>query len=158
MTYVRDHLTEHLSVVRRYSRSLTRDRDLSDDIVSVVCIRALTSEHTFRDSDPRSLEAWLITITHNEFVSRLKKRRAEFAGIEFVDRHVDPDQDLNVEVAQMGRMLSRLPPELQSLLLDYTLRRDDYDELAVRHNIPVGTVRSRISRGRVMMQKMRDDA
>lgn len=135
--------------LRSYARHLTRT-NLSDteDLVQDTVLRAWKKQHLYQEGT--NLQAWLISIMHNTNVNRVRKSNREAAH--FIDgehdKAVPPRQDHVIELRECERELTKLPPEQQQAIKLVGLEGLKYDEVAAILSVPVGTVRSRLSRGR----------
>ena len=150
---VRDQLMDHVPRLRRYSRALIRNHDLADDLVQDTLHRALQRLEQFeRDTD---LRAWLFTIMHNLFANQ--RRHASMRAVHVsVDDEGVPETEFAVAANQTQRLEVRdLDAALQMLSIDQRevvlligLEEMSYTDAAFTLGIPVGTVMSRLSRGR----------
>lgn len=141
-------ITQHIPRLRRYARALTGDRSAADDLVQDTLERALSRFHLWRQGS--DLRAWLFTIMHNIYVNQARSRARhphetldETAADALHAR--DPDW---VELRDIDDALSRLPGEQRAVLLLVGLEQFTYEEAARMLDIPLGTVMSRLSRGR----------
>jgi RNA polymerase sigma-70 factor (ECF subfamily) len=137
--------------LRRYARALLRNRDEVDDLVHDCLVRALDQLHTRREDG--DLRAWLFTIMHNLFISRVRrnKRRGQLVSLDETgdDRFGTPaTQDGHMQGRDLLRALDALSEEQRSVLLLVTVEDLSYAEVARVLNIPIGTVMSRLSRAR----------
>lgn len=157
-----DEVVRHLPPLYATALRLTRDRADAEDLVQDVVVRALRSSHQFRPGT--NLRAWLYTILHNAWKNR--RRDAARAPVEADSERVEAAADVSLrgEVETPERVLLRqtLDADLQAALdgLPESFReavwlRDveefSYQEMADMLRIPIGTVMSRISRGRRLL-------
>ena len=147
-------IEEHIPRLRRYARALTGDRNAADDLVQDTLERALSRFHLWREGS--DLRAWLFTIMHNIFVNQMRSRVRhphepldEPAAEELRAR--EPDW---IELRDIDEALARLPGEQRAVLLLVGLEQFTYEEAAKVLNIPLGTVMSRLSRGRERLRTM----
>jgi RNA polymerase sigma factor (sigma-70 family) len=149
-----DALLEPLiPALRRYAYALLRDHDTADDLVQDTLERAL-SRWTLRRPDG-DLRAWLFTIQRNLFINawRQNQRQGPHASLDDVaPPGVAAQQEARLEVRDVLAALDQLPEEQKSLLLLIGVEDFSYDDAARILGVPVGTVMSRLSRGR---QKLR---
>jgi RNA polymerase sigma-70 factor (ECF subfamily) len=146
-----------IPALRRYAAVLTRNRQDQDDLVHDCLVRALDRWHTRRED--ASIRSWLFAIMHNLFVShqRKKKLRGEVAPIDAVpdERYrISADQERYVEFRDVFQALDRLPEEQRSVLVLIAVEDMSYAEAAQVLDIPIGTVMSRLSRGRERLRAM----
>jgi RNA polymerase sigma-70 factor (ECF subfamily) len=104
------------------------------------------------------LRAWLFTILHHQYVSLTRRQARQRAGTELQKSYrsvaVSPNQTVRLELRDLERALAALPEEQRSVILLVGLEGLQYDEAASLVNLPVGTVRSRVSRGRETLRRM----
>jgi RNA polymerase sigma factor (sigma-70 family) len=140
-----------IPALRRYARSLLRDRVAADDLVQDCLERTITRWHQRRpDGDTR---AWVFTILHNLAFNRLRQlhRRGEHLPIDGIDDTVlarAPTQEDGLRHQVILDALATLPDEQRSVLLLVTVEDLSYAEAARVLGIPIGTVMSRVSRAR----------
>ena len=138
--------------LRRYARALVGDRDGADDLVQDTLERAVRKFHLWRPGD---LRAWLFSIMHNVFVNQLKARK--------IAPEVEIDENLvaapiptatSVDVLDLQRALLSLAPEQREVVLLVALEDMSYADVSRSLGIPIGTVMSRLSRGREKLRKL----
>lgn len=136
---------------------LTGDRDASDDLVQDVLLRVRRGLENY---SPGSMEGWLSRITTNAFLDdvRKRKRRPVDALPDDAER-VIPGAPSADEALAAARLPDHVQRALQSLPQDYRVAvvlcdvvGFSYEEIAVAIDVPIGTVRSRIHRGRGMLK------
>lgn len=142
--------------LRRYARALTGDAAEADDLVQDCLERALKAIQHWRDGDnPRK---WLFAIMHNLFIdaARRSARRPQLTSIDLVEAAgADPAPD-NLEGIAVKRALAALTPEHREVILLVGLEGLSYREAAETLDIPVGTLMSRLARGRERMRELLD--
>jgi RNA polymerase sigma-70 factor (ECF subfamily) len=135
--------------LRRYARGLTGDRDRADDLVQDTLERAWARFSLWQRRG--DLRAWLFGIMHNHFVDRLRAQRVrpeDAAGDEIPELPQRPMQADRLELRDLDRSLQRLPAEQREVLLLAGVEELSYREIALALGVPMGTVMSRLSRGR----------
>lgn len=142
-------IRDQIPRLRRYARALTSHRESADDLVQDTLERALSRSALFRPGgDPRP---WLFTIMHNIFVNQVRsaaaRRTVQLDGELFEPASHDTSQD-GLALRDLDRALSQLPPDQREILLLVGLENLSYAETAKILGVPVGTVMSRLSRGR----------
>ncbi len=147
---------QHLPRLRRYARALTGDRARADDLVQDTLERALIKFHLWRPGS--DLRAWLFTIMHNLHVNNLR-RQANFPADELDEDHSRSVGDAArgddvFEIRDLQAMLLRLPEEQRQVLLMVGLEQMTYEEAAGVLGVPIGTVMSRLSRGRERLRSL----
>ncbi len=149
-----DALLEPLiPALRRYAYALLRDHDAADDLVQDTLERALSRWRLRRpDGD---LRAWLFTLQRNLFINdwRRRQRQGPHASLDdLAPPGTAAQQEAGLEVQDVLAALDQLPEEQKSLLLLIGVEDFSYDDAARILGVPIGTVMSRLSRGR---QKLR---
>jgi RNA polymerase sigma-70 factor, ECF subfamily len=152
--HVESILVCQIPYLRRYARGLTHNAADADDLVQSCLLRALTNFHRFEKDT--NLRAWLLTILHNIFIDTVRKRRRareafEAAGIATDGLSQAPNQLHRIQVGELKEAIAQLPAEQRSTLLLVALEDLTYEEAARVTGVPVGTVRSRLSRARQML-------
>jgi len=141
--------------LRRYARALTGDRSSADDLVQDTLERALSRFHLWRHGS--DLRAWLFTIMHNIFVnqvrSRLRHRHESLESDAALDAMQAPEPDW-LQLRDLDSALAQLPHEQRTVLLLVGLEQFTYEEAARALQIPIGTVMSRLSRGRERLRSV----
>jgi RNA polymerase sigma-70 factor, ECF subfamily len=135
--------------LRRYARGLTGDGDRADDLVQDTLERAWARFSMWQKRG--ELRAWLFGIMHNHFVDRLRAQRArpeDAVGDELPELPQRATQADRLELRDLDRSLQRLPAEQREVLLLAGVEELSYREIALALGVPVGTVMSRLSRGR----------
>jgi RNA polymerase sigma-70 factor, ECF subfamily len=152
-------LEAHIPGLRCFARALLRgDRERADDLVQDTLERALSSWRLRRVEG--DLRGWLYTILYNRFLSdrkRRKRRGAYDALTEIVDDElpgIDGGQDLALEYRDLLRAFAALPAEQRAVLLLIAVEDLSYEEAARVLGVPIGTVMSRLSRGRERLRRL----
>jgi RNA polymerase sigma-70 factor (ECF subfamily) len=156
MTHWDDNEVEReIPVLRRYARALTRDETAADDLVQEALVRAMERVDTFQRG--RSLKTWLLAIVHNQFVTGIRRQRAEerrdaaFALTQ-LDQLSRLDQETMLYLQQVGDLYARLPEHHRVVLHLIVVEGLSYQEAADTLQIAVGTVMSRLSRARAALR------
>jgi RNA polymerase sigma-70 factor (ECF subfamily) len=141
--------------LRAFAISLAGRSDEADDIVQETIVKALANLKRFRLGT--NLQAWLFTILRNNFHTNYRKRRREAQDIDGVAaaRLVSiPEQGGHLELQDMRAALAQLPALQREALLLIGAEGLSYEETASICNVPVGTVKSRVSRARMRMAEL----
>ena len=147
-------IVQHIPRLRRYARALVGDRYAADDLVQDTLERAWNKLHLWRPGS--DMRAWLFSIMHNVFVNQVRSRRHEVeVRIEELPRvAVRATQGQNLEVADVDRALRALPAEQREVVLLVSIEDLTYEEVSRALDIPIGTVMSRLSRGRERLRQI----
>jgi RNA polymerase sigma-70 factor, ECF subfamily len=152
-------IIELIPRLRRYARALTRNPDQADDLVQDCLERAWGRLHLWRRGS--NMRAWLFTIMHNLHINtrrRLANRpdRAEMPDWE-IGGGVQPIQEQIAEFRSTVAALHRLPEDQKVVLLLVAMEGLTYREAAGVLNLPIGTVMSRLARGRERLRQMTEE-
>lgn len=142
--------------LRRYARALLGDRAAADDLVQDTLERAWSRWSTWRAGT--DLRAWLFSIMHNLRVDQLRRPGLSTRAIEEEDFEVSvrPTQTDELELQDVESALRLLPDEQREVLLLVALEGMSYEGIAETLGIPLGTVMSRLSRGRERLRSIMD--
>jgi RNA polymerase sigma-70 factor (ECF subfamily) len=151
---IEQSVEQHIPRLRRYARALTGDRAAADDLVQDTLERALSRFHLWRRGS--DLRAWLFTIMHNIFVNQARSRMryphdALDESAADALHYREPDW---TDLRDIGNALERLPVEQRTVVLLVGLEQFTYEEAARVLQVPIGTVMSRLSRGRERMRAL----
>jgi len=154
-----------LDDVYRFALSLTRDESDADDVVQDTYLRAFRSWHTYLPgSDCRR---WLFTICRNVFLRSRERARptveleatdsdAAAAGVVYATAVREGIEDLFSRLdlgPAINDALTRIPEPFRSTLIIVDVEDQSYEAAADVLGVPIGTVRSRLFRGRRLMQE-----
>lgn len=146
---MRGQITALLPELRGFARFLVRDRGAADDLVQDGLVRALGALHQFEAGT--NLKAWLFTILRNAFYESIRRRRRESSllevgGAEFLSER--SAVEMRTDVMDLQSLIWTLPPLLRESLILVGAQEMTYEEAAQVCNVPVGTIKARVSRGR----------
>jgi RNA polymerase sigma-70 factor, ECF subfamily len=158
----RQQLLDAIPRLRRYAKALVFDVSVADDLVQTTLERALTHWHQF--DQRRDIVVWAISIAHNAYMDECR-RNARMPLAEHVERDnvsasqadvaAPPGPDIGLRLDVLAA-LRQLPAEQRDPLLLVSLEQLSYAECAEALHIPVGTVMSRIARGRTALRALLD--
>jgi RNA polymerase sigma-70 factor (ECF subfamily) len=151
-------IEQQIPRLRRYARALTRDRDRADDLVQDTLGRALIKENFWQPGT--NIRAWLFTIMHNQNVNNVRQyiRESAVVDLEPISTKLTATTDPagSRKMFELERALAQLPLEQRQVILLVGLEGMSYQDAAGILTIPVGTVRSRLSRGRDVLRRLLD--
>jgi RNA polymerase sigma-70 factor (ECF subfamily) len=153
-------LEQQIPRLRRYAFALHRsNRSRADDLVQDTLVRALAKQHLWKPGT--NLLGWLFTLMHNQNVNDVRRSVARegfgYAVGEFHDTIASVnDTSASLQLRDLERAMAKLPIEQRELILLVALEGMSYEAVAELVGIPIGTVRSRLSRGRVALRQMMD--
>jgi RNA polymerase sigma factor (sigma-70 family) len=151
-------IVPHLNAAFNLARWLTRNSHDAEDLVQESYLRAFRSFETFQGQDGK---AWLLTVVRNTCFTWLKKKGGRSA-VEFDEQmHSSADDTPNAEsvllnqsaLGSLNDCLEALPVEFRETIILRELEELSYKEIADIVRVPVGTVMSRLARGRKRLQQ-----
>lgn len=149
-------LAQEVPHLRRYARSLVGDPDSADDLVQDCLERALRKRRLWSPSG--RLRSWLFRMLYRLFLNRCKRQRLERRTLEretaaAAGRTAPSTVDDRQEARDVIRALERLPAPQRAAITLVALENVNYEEAAWILGVRVGTVRSRLSRGREALRR-----
>ena len=141
--------------LRALALALCADKDRAEDLVQETLEKALSSIGAFTEGT--NLKAWLATILRNSYRSEYRKRRREAPDPDgaIAARIAAPDSQIShMDFQDFAKALQRLPPEQREALMMIHGMGMSYEEAAEISGCPVGTLKSRVSRGRDNLVKL----
>jgi RNA polymerase sigma-70 factor (ECF subfamily) len=149
-------LEAQLPRLRRYARALTRDPSRADDLIQDTVVRALAKRHLYQDGT--NLRAWLFTLMHNQHVNNARRnvREDNALDVDTVAPHLVAVTDPTAlrQLRELDEAIGKLAIEQRQVILLIGLEGMSYEETATILNVPIGTVRSRLSRGREALRRL----
>jgi len=147
----------HLPAIYRMARQLV-GAEAADDLVQETFLRAWKYFETFDSAT--NCRAWLFRILRNVWISRWRKSRLELPLTETAEEQMEPyydweDEFLRDEMsAEIEHALSDLPADYRLTVLLADVEELTYEEIARVMECPIGTVMSRLNRGRKMLARL----
>ena len=152
---LREALVALLPRLRRFARALARDAHDADDLVQIAVERALTRAAQLRPDAP--LSSWMFGIVRNAWLDELRARgrRARLlAPAESGEQSGAGSQGAPADLLAVQEALSRLPEEQRAAVALVLIEGLSYKEAAHVMEVPIGTLTSRLARGREALQEM----
>lgn len=162
-----DLVLEHLDMLYAVALRLTRNPVDAQDLTQASIVKALRFHDKFKKGT--YIKAWLLTILRNTFINdyRRKTRAPVVVGITGVEPQAEgpPDSEVPIEPEsssyehivellsdEVRKAIEGLPPEFRTAVILADVEDRSYKEIAEVMNCPVGTVMSRLFRGRKLMR------
>ncbi|PRY23128.1 RNA polymerase RpoE-like sigma-24 subunit [Aliiruegeria haliotis] len=150
-------LIGHMKVLRAFAMSLTRNPAAADDLVQDTVLKAWSKLDTFEEGT--NMRAWLFTILRNGFYSDRRKAAREtddpegnLAGA-LAEK---PAHDGRLQLADFRVAFDTLPPEQREVLTLVGVLQYSYEEAAEMCGVKIGTIKSRLKRGRDALAQAMD--
>lgn len=153
----RDQLVALLPSLRAFSRGLCGRRDMADDLAQDTMMRAWAARESYTQGS--NFRAWMFMIMRNQFYTTLRKNsRMTSLDPEVAERVLvmAPGQQNGIDVADVAKALQKLPAEQREVLLLIGANGVSYEEAAEIIGCAMGTVKSRLARGRTALSALID--
>lgn len=150
-------IVDQIPHLRRYASALLRDRDMADDLVQDCLTRAVDRLHLWTPGT--NMRSWLFTILHNLHVNaaRRRTRQPDSVGLEQSHeglRATPPEQDAGLAVRDIDQALEQLAEDQRQAVLLVGLEELSYSDAAEVLDVPIGTLMSRLYRGRQRLREI----
>lgn len=152
---VRSEIIDTLPDLRGYARSLTRDPVSAEDLVQETVVKALSNIEKFKIGT--NLQAWLFTILRNHFYSIKRKVKREVEdgdGVEASKLIQVPNQEASLELKEFRAAFQELPTDQREALILVGVSGFSYEEAAETCGCAIGTIKSRVNRGRIKLAEV----
>ena len=151
----REHAIAAIPGLRAFALSLTSRSDRADDLVQETLMKAWKHHDSFEPGS--NMKAWLYTILRNEFYTQLRKRKRE---VEDADNFysskvaVHGEQEGHLDMADLRVALAKLPDDQREALILVGASGFSYEEAAEICKVAIGTIKSRVNRGRAKLAEL----
>jgi RNA polymerase sigma-70 factor (ECF subfamily) len=155
-----EQISPHLKSAYNLAKWLTRSHEDAEDIVQEAFLRAFSAFESFRGEDAKP---WLLTIVRNTSMTWLKRNRNAGATIGLeealedpVERSPDPEEGLLISCdrEQVRQALEQLPLDFREAVILREMEGLSYKEISATVGVPIGTVMSRLARGRDWLRRI----
>jgi RNA polymerase sigma-70 factor (ECF subfamily) len=154
--FQQEALIDEMAKLRKFAQRLAKNTHNAEDLLQATMLRALEKKEHFQTGT--NLFSWVSKIMFNIFVSdyRQKKRfETQYDPEPYINKlSVDPSQETCVDLITIGEGMKRLSPEHREILVLVCIQGGSYEDVAKKLKIPVGTIRSRLSRARAHLQSI----
>jgi RNA polymerase sigma-70 factor (ECF subfamily) len=151
----KEHLAAVIPHLRAFGRSLSGSRDLADDLVQETLLKAWAARKRFQAGT--NMRAWTFIILRNLFLSQMRRARFKGEWDELTASKIlsaPASQDRHIELSDMQRALMHLPQPQREALILVGAGGFAYEEAAEICGCAVGTIKSRVARGRVALESL----
>ena len=155
-----EQVSPHLKSAYNLAKWLTRSHEDAEDVVQEAFLRAFSAFDSLRSDDAKP---WLLTIVRNTSMTWLKRNRNAGATIGFeealedpVEHSPDPEERLLISCdrEQVRKALEQLPSDFREAVVLREMEGLSYKEISATIGVPLGTVMSRLSRGRDWLRRI----
>ncbi len=155
MSEFEDLVDAHYQALYRFGMSLSRSPDKASDLVQeTFCIWAAKGDQL---KDRSKAKTWLFTILHREFLNQ--RRKSSRFSDEPVDEKIantsadEPEADRQLDGQRALEVLGELDETYRAPVALFYLQQHSYKEIAEILDVPIGTVMSRLSRGKELLRR-----
>ena len=155
-----ERISPHLKSAYNLAKWLTRSHEDAEDVVQEAFLRAFAAFESFRGEEAKP---WLLTVVRNTAMTWLKRNRNTAVSIGFeepledpIERSPDPEEILMIssDREQVRRALEQLPLDFREAVVLREMEGLSYKEISTTIGVPLGTVMSRLSRGRDWLKRI----
>ena len=136
--------------LQKFALKLTHNKSDADDLLQSTLLRAIEKKHLFQDGT--NLFSWSSKIMYNMFVSAYRRRtkfETQYDPESYIEREsVEAPQDVKMELEDVNAAMNDISDDHREILTLVCVKGMQYAEVSEMLQIPVGTVRSRLSRAR----------
>lgn len=143
---------QHFEELARFCTMLCRDAEKGTDLVQETFLRALEHAEQLADASPQERRSWLYRTAKNLFLDEAR-RNARFLNRQQLLYEGEGAEESGYAQTDANLLLSRLPPELQTLMRLRYLEGYSAAELGELFHMPSATVRTKLSRARQLLKK-----
>jgi RNA polymerase sigma-70 factor, ECF subfamily len=155
MNQVYAEIEEYLPHLRRYAMALAHNPVAADDLVQESVTRALSKSRLFKEGT--NLRAWLFTVMHNVHISNARRNKHIGAPIDpdiaAATLATRPGQEDPLILKALEKAMRIIPDTQRVAVILAGIEGMSYDEISDHLDVPVGTIKSRVSRGRGALRK-----
>ena len=151
----RAQLAQVIPHLRAFARSLSGSRDLADDLVQEALMKAWNARARFQAGT--NMRAWTFIILRNVFLSQMRRNRFRGEWDELTAERTlaaPASQDKHVELGDLHRAMQMLPEAQREALILIGAGGFAYEEAAEICGVAVGTIKSRVARGRAALEQL----
>jgi len=156
--FTNSELETELVGLKKFAYKLTRNDHDAEDLLHNTCLRALEKKHLFTEGS--SVFKWASRIMYNLFVTDYRRKvkfESQYDPEPYIAKQsLEASQDTKMELQHVERAMNELSDDHKEILILVTVQGMQYAEVAEALKIPVGTVRSRLSRARIQLMDLMD--
>jgi RNA polymerase sigma-70 factor (ECF subfamily) len=154
--FKQEALINEMENLRKFALRLTRNASDAEDLVQATLLRALEKKDYFQEGT--NLFSWTSKIMFNLFASQYRHKKkfdTQYDPTPYIEQaSVGPSQEVTADLAKVRESMKLLSKEHREMLILVCIRGMRYEEVSEMLQIPVGTVRSRLSRARKQLQDL----
>ena len=152
--FASEELINEMDRLKKFAFRLTKNASDADDLLQNTLLRAYEKKHLFKEGT--NLYSWVSTMMFNLFATQLRRKtkfETQYDPESFIEKEsVEATQDVKMELQDVTNAMGTLSHAHQKILFLVCVQGMSYEAVSNNLNIPVGTVRSRLSRARDALQ------
>lgn len=143
---------QHYQMLYRYAFRLAGSATDAEDLTQQTFLTAQQKLHQLRE--PSRAKAWLFSIVRNTYLKTLRDRgNANACSLDHVAEPIgDGDKRLVLDEERLQQAFAEMPEEYRSVVVLYYFEDFSYKEIAAQMDVPIGTVMSRLARGKAYLR------
>ncbi|MFA5030646.1 MAG: sigma-70 family RNA polymerase sigma factor [Patescibacteria group bacterium] len=146
----------------RYAHSFVHDNHAAQDVVQNAFIKAFINLNGFNTK--KKFSSWIYRIVHNESLNEIKKYKKEFSldsmlesSLPISDDSMEDAFDTQISKEKISTCIDKLPFTYRSPIILHFLEDKSYEEISDILRMPIGTVGTRINRGKKLLNQLCND-
>jgi len=152
-------LVKETERLRKFAFRLTQSNADADDLLQSTVLRAIEKKHLFQEGT--NLFSWSSKIMYNLFVTAYRRKtkfESQYDPEDYIQKEqVGATQETKIELKEVHKAMENLSAEHYEILVEICVKGNQYADVANDLDIPIGTVRSRLSRARESLQAHLDN-
>jgi len=152
--FTNSELLQESDKLKKFAYKLSYNTHDAEDLLHNTLVRAIEKKHLFQEGS--NLFSWTSKIMYNMFVSAYRRKtkfETQYDPETFIEKEsVEATQDIEMEVYDVDQAINTLPDNSKEILMMVCVHNQSYAKVSEMLNIPIGTVRSRLSRARSALQ------
>jgi RNA polymerase sigma-70 factor (ECF subfamily) len=156
MSFANNALVSEMPKLQKFARRLCRNEHDAEDLLQSTILKAIEKKEMFEEGT--NLFSWTSKIMYNDFVSQYRRKvkfESQYDSENVIMmQSVDANQEYSSELSQVNEAMSLLSDEHRTILVCVCVQGMKYNEVSEVLSIPVGTVRSRLSRAREQLKDL----
>ncbi len=152
--FMNAELIDETARLKKFAYKLTQNFADAEDLLQSTVLRAIEKKHLFKTDS--NLFSWTSRIMYNMFVSNYRRKvkfESQYDPESYIEREsVKPTHDVEMEFQDVDHALEKLSVSQREIIIMVCAKEMSYEDVAKKLDIPVGTVRSRLSRARKNLQ------
>ena len=154
MTFQSQEIVDEMDKLKKFAYKLCRNKHDAEDLLQATVLKAIEKKHMFKEGT--NLFSWSSKIMYNDFVSAYRRKvkfESKYDAEDLIkNKSVKPRQEKRALYRRVSESMSALNKKHREVLDMVCIQGMRYKDVAVKLDIPIGTVRSRLSRAREQLK------